>query len=134
MASEKTTNYGLHKWAAEDRVLREEFNQNSDKIDAALNGMLTSIPRVAVGTYAGDGVSGRFVPLSFTPKAVFILRNGTAFMSGTAPEGALAVQGAQAIHGSSMIAQVTDGGFLLGTWGDYGCNGPGKTYLYLAVG
>ena len=33
---ENTTHYGLKKWDPEDRVLRTEFNDNSDKTDAAI--------------------------------------------------------------------------------------------------
>lgn len=37
MASSQTSNYGLNQWTEEDRVLREEFNQDNAKIDAALD-------------------------------------------------------------------------------------------------
>lgn len=33
---ENTTHYGLKKWDPEDRVLRTEFNDNSDKTDAGI--------------------------------------------------------------------------------------------------
>ena len=36
MASSYTTNYQLNQWAAADKVLREEFNQDNAKIDTAL--------------------------------------------------------------------------------------------------
>ena len=36
MASSCTTNYQLNQWEAADKVLREEFNQDNAKIDAAL--------------------------------------------------------------------------------------------------
>ena len=36
MASGYTANYGLCQWQPEDKFLREEFNQNNEKIDAAL--------------------------------------------------------------------------------------------------
>ena len=36
MASGQTTNYGLNQWAAEDPVLRTDFNQDNAKLDAAL--------------------------------------------------------------------------------------------------
>ena len=36
MASSYTANYGLCQWAPEDKFLREEFNQDNEKIDAAL--------------------------------------------------------------------------------------------------
>ena len=36
MASNYTANYGLCQWEPEDKFLREEFNQDNEKIDAAL--------------------------------------------------------------------------------------------------
>ena len=36
MASGYTVNYGLCQWQPEDKFLREEFNQDNEKIDAAL--------------------------------------------------------------------------------------------------
>lgn len=36
MASGYTTNYGLCQWQRSDKFLREEFNQDNEKIDAAL--------------------------------------------------------------------------------------------------
>lgn len=36
MASNYTENYGLCQWEATDQVLREEFNQDNKKVDAAL--------------------------------------------------------------------------------------------------
>lgn len=37
MASNYTENYGLCQWEETDQVLREEFNENNAKVDAALN-------------------------------------------------------------------------------------------------
>ena len=36
MASGYTANYGLCQWQPEDKFLREEFNQDNEKIDAAV--------------------------------------------------------------------------------------------------
>ena len=38
MASGQTSNYGLNQWAAEDPVLRTDFNQDNAKLDAVLEG------------------------------------------------------------------------------------------------
>ena len=51
MASGQTSNYGLNQWAAEDPVLRTDFNQDNAKLDAALE----ATPNFAVGSYAGNG-------------------------------------------------------------------------------
>ena len=39
MATNHTTNYQLNLWEPEDSFLREEFNENSQKIDGALAGL-----------------------------------------------------------------------------------------------
>lgn len=36
MANSQTDHYGLNQWAAEDPVLREEFNRDNAKVDAAI--------------------------------------------------------------------------------------------------
>lgn len=48
MASGQTANFGLNQWAAEDKVIRTEFNEDNAKIDAAL-------PRMITGNYSGTG-------------------------------------------------------------------------------
>ena len=60
MATNYTTNYGLCQWEPEDNFLREEFNQDNAKIDAALGTKADSTAmssaleelRAAVGTKA----------------------------------------------------------------------------------
>lgn len=60
MASSQTTNYGLNQWAAEDKVLREAFNQDNATIDAALweshrlNLLFDASPASAVNTIVID--------------------------------------------------------------------------------
>lgn len=72
MASSQTSNYGLNQWAAEDRVLREEFNQDNAKLDNALQ----TIPRFVNGSYVGTGKSGKNNPcvlnLGFQPKMLIL--------------------------------------------------------------
>lgn len=55
MASGQTSRYGLNQWQPEDKVLREEFNGDNSKVDAALGGLADQM-----GTKAGqadlDGV------------------------------------------------------------------------------
>lgn len=53
MASNYTENYGLCQWEATDQVLREEFNQDNAKIDAALEAKGNC--RIVSGTYVGSG-------------------------------------------------------------------------------
>ena len=44
MANGQTGNYGLNQWAAEDKVIRTEFNEDNAKIDAALTELRAQIP------------------------------------------------------------------------------------------
>ena len=56
MASGQTTNYQLNQWDAEDKVLRTEFNEDNQKIDAALGALAKAVPRIVTGTYEGKAV------------------------------------------------------------------------------
>ena len=64
MASSQTTNYSLNQWTAEDPVLREEFNQDNAKIDAAL--AAAGNCHLLQGTYVGTGTVGKDYPSSIT--------------------------------------------------------------------
>ena len=101
MASNQTSNYKLNQWAAEDRIIREEFNSDNQKIETALTSIQATaakvsskadtstlnskiatvnsqistveakIPKIVTGTYTGDGAEAKTISLGFTPKAVF---------------------------------------------------------------
>ena len=62
MASNQTEHYGLNQWAAEDNVLREEFNQDNAKIDAVL--ATVGNCHLLQGTYVGTGTVGKDYPNS----------------------------------------------------------------------
>ena len=85
-----TTNYNLNKFEAADRVTRDGFNQNADRIDAAIKaasdaaGTAQSTAntcwsncRIVSGTYVGTGAAGSSNPNSLTfsgkPIAVIIV-------------------------------------------------------------
>ena len=74
MASSQTTNYGLNQWAAEDPVLREEFNHDNAKLDAAI--AQRGNCHIVAGTYIGTGKSRKEYPntitTGFTPLLVMI--------------------------------------------------------------
>lgn len=53
MASGQTSNYGLNQWAAEDAVLREEFNRDLQKLDKVL--LQKGNCQIEVGSYVGTG-------------------------------------------------------------------------------
>lgn len=74
MASSQTTNYGLNQWAAEDQVLRNEFNQDNIKLDTALKQCGNC--RIYTGSYVGTGTYGieekSLLTFPFKPLVVFI--------------------------------------------------------------
>ena len=76
MASGQTQNYQLNQWAAEDQVLRTDFNADNAKIDAALAEMGAQIPRFISGSYTGTGTYGPDgaceLHFGFAPKMVFL--------------------------------------------------------------
>ena len=55
MASNQTSNYGLNQGEAEDRVIREEFNADNTKVDAALAGLAAQTAAKAEQTEV-DGI------------------------------------------------------------------------------
>ena len=65
---EYTQNYQLPLWDKEDSVIRTDFNENNQKIDAAI----AATPKVAAGTYTGDGAETRVIELPFTPRIVYV--------------------------------------------------------------
>ena len=109
MASGQTANFGLNQWAAEDKVIRTEFNEDNAKIDA----VLAEIPTIVTGSYVGDGSASRFINLGFTPKAVYICHeSGTVFSSaGWSYWGGLALLGKPAKRESYNIVSIATNGF-----------------------
>lgn len=105
MASNYTENYGLCQWEATDQVLREEFNQDNDKIDKVLkihSDILTALEErditletaianvgncwIVCGTYTGTGVFGETNPniLTFStrPSVLIVQSRDPAQYSG----------------------------------------------------
>ena len=71
MASGQTTNFGLNQWAAEDKVIRTEFNEDNAKIDAAL-------PRIVTGSYQGTGTQEKLhIAIGKRPKLVILTTNNS---------------------------------------------------------
>lgn len=69
----RTTNYKLCQWEADDKIQRTDFNADNAKIDAAIAAAVT---RFATGTYRGTGEYGEAHPNSLTfdfqPKIVVV--------------------------------------------------------------
>lgn len=83
MASNHTKNYNLCQWEATDTVVHTDFNEDNQKLDAALAqenaawkeavaAVTATVPKIAMGTYTGNGAASRTISLNFTPKAVFV--------------------------------------------------------------
>ena len=102
----RTTNYNLNQWEADDKIQRVDFNGDNAKIDGALAGLARSKAdlsalavktEVAAGAYTGDGKAERVINLGFTPKAVYVCGVDSityASGSGRTYRGGLAVTGA----------------------------------------
>ena len=88
MSTNKTTHYQLNQWEAEDKVLRSEFNEDNQKIDAALAGLvsqlvgkadkteLAALPRILIGSYTGTGTTTKtHYSLGARPKVVLLATN-----------------------------------------------------------
>ena len=114
MATNHTTNYQLCQWEAADQVLRADFNEDKQKIDAAMKGIQDTVPVILFGTYTGDGAGSRLIDLGRTPKAVYVCQ---PFGQVYEPDGAdrlyggLAITGSPAVFGSSTVLQIEEGGF-----------------------
>ena len=128
MASQETPNYRLSRWAGTDRILVEEFNDNWDKIDAALKGNADAVAAetaardeekkalqalisqrgncfVEFGSYTGTGNRLRTMTFSHKPILV-IIRNCTNYSS---PLHLVMIQGATNANGheNSSAASVS---------------------------
>ena len=74
MASNYTANFGLNQWATKDKVLREEFNADNLKLEAAILAARTA-PCCVTGSYAGGATSSKAtVDLGFRPSFLVIIR------------------------------------------------------------
>lgn len=68
---EKTANFNLNKPEPSDPLRLEDFNVNSDIIDAALGEL--SAARIYIGSFVGNGASSRTIQLPWKPKFALVL-------------------------------------------------------------
>lgn len=106
MASNYTMNYQLNQWEAADQVLRTDFNQDNQKIDAALAGLAAkntelegAVAAAVAGagncqmelfTYTGTGAYGATGPtqVQFTQKPdVYLISGDLALLAGYSGSG-----------------------------------------------
>ena len=106
---QRTQNYNLCQWEADDRIHHDDFNDAMSAIDAALGEKCG----IVFGSYRGNGVYPRAIDLGFQPKAVFLtMHDGTTHVSAATFGGMFSRQyplGA----GSSPYANMTESGFTL---------------------
>lgn len=83
MSTNKTENYGLHAWEPGDDFMRTEFNENFQKLDAALAGLQSSLGNkleIVTGSYTGNDAATRTITLGFRPKLVIVVtRDGLTY-------------------------------------------------------
>ena len=147
---EYTQNYQLPLWDKEDSVLRTDFNENNQKIDAALE-ELASRPKIEFGSYVGTGTFGpgtqNTLIFSFAPKIVIIVADA----EGGSHPGALFFAGQQYSNGFGVTSSYGQYGLTL-TWGSntlswttkfisanaanahWQLNASGVTYRYAVIG
>ena len=80
---EYTTNYQLPTWVKEDRIRMEDFNDMTDKLDAALGTVAKDIAakgncQIYITSYVGTGASGAGGPntLTFPNAPLLVLIHG----------------------------------------------------------
>ena len=115
-----------------------------------LTAVAQTVPKVAVGSYVGDGAASKSIALPFTPKAVYAcpVHGGTLWIpegSGngtTYTYGGLAVTGQNAMtwRGGHDVVAIQTGGFTV-YYSYYSnefmyaaANMSGQTYVYVAIG
>ena len=80
---EHTEYYQLSLWEQDDRILREDFNADNAKIDAALAACGNC--KIATGSYVGTGQYGsthkNTLTFDFAPKLVIAARASTGLAS-----------------------------------------------------
>ena len=134
----KTTNYQLPKWEKTDRIQMKDFNDMTAALDAALG----TIPKLAVGSYTGDGAESRKIDLGFTPKAVIVCDSSGLTRNSSAAWGGVALPDIPATYTYSSntvpVVSLTDNGFTVyyksfGGTNWVGSNGSGTTLIYFAL-
>ncbi|BDF68657.1 hypothetical protein CE91St43_26290 [Oscillospiraceae bacterium] len=129
VSQNQTECFGLHLWEPGDNFLREEFNENFEKLDDAA--------RVMSGVYIGDGQASQFISLGFQPMAVLVEQS-----NGTRPAGSnYTLNGGLALTGHPVqksagwpVIAVEFGGFRVYRYDGYAGdnNSNGQIYHFLA--
>ena len=114
-----TPHYGLHQWEPEDSFLREDFNQDLARIDAALGRMSGFV----CGNFTGNGGTQE-ISLGFRPRLLIMVQDDASYAMCMAADGP-----------TYDYIRFTDTGFQV-TYNStyvYICNRRSTTYTYLAL-
>lgn len=78
-----TEHYQLSQFESDDRIMKEDFNDNNAKIDAAIAAAADSGLKVMLGTWTGDGNNSRTITLPVTPQLLILMgKSGSIGMTG----------------------------------------------------
>lgn len=112
MSVNYTQHLGLSLWAADDPVLRSEFNANNNKLDSYIR----KLPRITTGSYVGTGLSGPESPtvldFNFAPHLVIITENSTSSLY----PGAVFIRGQTESSGLGYLSSSSDSLNLYLSW------------------
>ena len=134
-----TQNLHLPQWEETDRIMMDDFNDAMAAIDAAM-------PRIAYGSYSGNGVAAtdeisiQDIALGFAPKAVLVWadrydRSSELYLQdvycGMAVSGSTLANGRLSVTQTGFqVKQIYDGNTLTVPT----LNKGNTTYFYLAIG
>ena len=139
---EQTTTYQLSQWAAEDRILRENFNADNLKTEQALAAVAEQAALVSrcgnceiyYSTYVGNGSDTN--TLTFPKKPLFITIMGTNMWLVTV-QGAPVSISKNAGTGSGKSYATWSGNSVSledgSGYSNYPCNNEGETYYVVAL-
>ena len=153
MASNYTTNYQLNQWEAGDQVLRTEFNQDNQKIDAALKNHDDELAthtsalaqmgncEIVYGSYQGTGAygQGNHSTLTFEHEPLLVAIMPETIGGQSVMLGFWAVRGSSFLYTSeyyqSKVGLIWQDKALSWSGSDssYQFNDLGTTYYYVAL-
>ena len=134
----KTEHYQLNLWDAEDAILREDFNADNEKIEAALADIAAGGVKVANGHYIGDGATTVQLNVGFNPKFLIICGPDPdyrmMYLEGMTSVYTYVKRGATTAY--SYAVTVANGTVSWGTNSErsYFLNADGTKYFWFAVG
>ena len=148
--AQKASTSQLNEVSSSINASISEVSGRVTTLSQSLTQTAATIPKIATGTYTGDGAESRTIPLPFPPKALLVttqegatyVRGGnyTNFFGGLAfPDHPVATY---EIMPGTPIVQIVGSSFQVFTanltqtsWGEYiASNREGQLYFYLAIG